>query len=180
MSCCFHLTIKVNQEELVMTIVHHRYARVDGRRLFYREAGRRTPRRSCCCTASRPARTCSATSSRCWPARYHVIAPDQLGFGLSDAPSVDEFDYTFDALADLTDGLLQPLGVDRYAMYVQDYGAPIGWRLALQATRAGHRDRHAERQRVRRRASSRTSGSSSGTTDVSRHRADRGARSAAR
>jgi pimeloyl-ACP methyl ester carboxylesterase len=43
----------------------------------------------------------------------------------------DEFDYTFDALADLTAGLLGKLGVDRYAMYVQDYGAPIGWRLAL-------------------------------------------------
>jgi pimeloyl-ACP methyl ester carboxylesterase len=44
---------------------------------------------------------------------------------------VDEFDYTFDALADLTGGLLEQLGVARYAMYVQDYGAPIGWRLAL-------------------------------------------------
>ena len=63
--------------------------------------------------------------------RYHVIAPDHLGFGLSDAPSVEEFDYTFDALTELTEGLLQSLGIDRYAMYVQDYGAPIGWRLAL-------------------------------------------------
>ncbi len=44
---------------------------------------------------------------------------------------MDEFDYTFDALTDLTAGLLRRLGIDRYAMYVQDYGAPIGWRLAL-------------------------------------------------
>jgi pimeloyl-ACP methyl ester carboxylesterase len=63
--------------------------------------------------------------------RYHIIAPDHLGFGLSDAPSVDEFDYTFDALADLTAGLLDQLGITKYAMYVHDYGAPIGWRLAL-------------------------------------------------
>jgi pimeloyl-ACP methyl ester carboxylesterase len=63
--------------------------------------------------------------------RYHVIAPDHLGFGLSDAPSADEFDYTFDALTDLTKGLLDHLGIRRYAMYVQDYGAPIGWRLAM-------------------------------------------------
>jgi pimeloyl-ACP methyl ester carboxylesterase len=63
--------------------------------------------------------------------RYRVIAPDHLGFGLSDAPSVNRFDYTFDALAALTDGLLIELGVDRYAMYVHDYGAPLGWRLAL-------------------------------------------------
>ena len=62
---------------------------------------------------------------------YRVIAPDHLGFGLSDAPSVDTFDYTFDALAALTAGLLRELGIERYAMYVQDYGAPIGWRLAL-------------------------------------------------
>jgi pimeloyl-ACP methyl ester carboxylesterase len=62
---------------------------------------------------------------------YHVIAPDHLGFGLSDVPSADDFTYTFDALADLTAGLLTQLGVSRYAMYVQDYGAPVGWRLAL-------------------------------------------------
>jgi pimeloyl-ACP methyl ester carboxylesterase len=60
-----------------------------------------------------------------------VIAPDHLGFGLSDAPPVTEFSYTFDALAELTAGLLAQLGVTRYAMYVHDYGAPIGWRLAL-------------------------------------------------
>lgn len=63
--------------------------------------------------------------------RYHVIAPDHLGFGLSDAPSADEFDYTFDALTELTAGLLDQLNLSRYALYVQDYGAPIGWRLAL-------------------------------------------------
>jgi pimeloyl-ACP methyl ester carboxylesterase len=62
---------------------------------------------------------------------YHVIAPDHLGFGLSDAPSADQFDYSFDALADLTAGLLAQIGVGRYAMYVHDYGAPVGWRLAL-------------------------------------------------
>lgn len=63
--------------------------------------------------------------------RYRVIAPDHLGFGFSDTPPVEAFDYSFDALADLTRGLREQLGVDRYAIYVQDYGAPIGWRLAL-------------------------------------------------
>jgi pimeloyl-ACP methyl ester carboxylesterase len=60
--------------------------------------------------------------------RYRVIAPGYLGFGLSDAPPVTEFDYSFDALTDLTAGLLDQLAITRYAMYVQDYGAPIGWR----------------------------------------------------
>src|SRR5690242_6733864 len=55
---------------------------------------------------------------------YHVIALDHLVFGLSDALGAA-------ALTDLTAGLLAHLGIERYAMYVQDYGAPIGWRLAL-------------------------------------------------
>lgn len=61
---------------------------------------------------------------------FHVIAPDHLGFGFSDAPPVSEVDYTFDALTDLTEALLTDIGVESYALYVQDYGAPIGWRLA--------------------------------------------------
>lgn len=119
-----------------MPAVHHRYASVDGRRLFYREAG----------DAAAPAvvllhgfPTSSYMFRHLIPAladRYHVIAPDHLGFGLSDAPPVDEFDYTFDALTDVTAGLLGTVGVNRYAMYVQDYGAPIGWRLALRDSAA--------------------------------------------
>jgi pimeloyl-ACP methyl ester carboxylesterase len=114
-----------------MLAVHHRYATVDGHRLFYREAG----------DPSAPALVLLhgyPTSSHMFrhliPAladRYHVIAPDHLGFGLSDAPGAEEFDYTFDALTALTAGLLKHLGVTRYAIYVQDYGAPIGWRLAI-------------------------------------------------
>lgn len=114
-----------------MSAVHHRYATVDGHRLFYREAG----------NPDAPAvvllhgfPTSSYMFRSLVPAlsdRYHVIAPDHLGFGLSDAPSVEQFDYTFDALTDLTAALLRTLGVSSYAIYVQDYGAPIGWRLAL-------------------------------------------------
>lgn len=114
-----------------MTTVHHRYATVRGRQLFYREAG--------------PADAPAVVLLHGFPAssfmfrnliplladRYHVIAPDHLGFGLSDAPSAGEFGYSFDALAGLTADLLRQLGVTRYAMYVQDYGAPVGWRLAL-------------------------------------------------
>ena len=109
-------------------MVHHRYAVVDGKRLFYREAG----------DPAQPAivllhgyPTSSFMFRELIPrlaADFHVIAPDHLGFGLSDAPAADEFRYTFDALAELTAGLLDQLGVRRYAIYVQDYGAPVGWR----------------------------------------------------
>ncbi|MFF9049324.1 alpha/beta fold hydrolase [Streptomyces parvulus] len=110
--------------------VHHRYATVDGRRIFYRETG----------SADLPTvvllhgfPTSSFMFRNLIPQLpgYRVIAPDHLGFGLSDAPDTEEFDYSFDALTDLTAGLLTQLGVGRYAIVVQDYGAPIGWRLAL-------------------------------------------------
>lgn len=114
-----------------MSTVHHRYATVDGHRLFYREAG----------DHDAPAVVLLhgfPTSSHMFrhliprlADHYHVIAPDMLGFGLSDAPTPAQFDYTFDGLASLTARLLADLGVHRYAMYVQDYGAPVGWRLAL-------------------------------------------------
>ncbi len=114
-----------------MASVHHRYATVQGRKIFYREAG--------------PAGAPAVVLLHGFPAssfmfrdlipalaeRYRVIAPDLLGFGFSDAPPAGEFTYTFDALAGLTSGLLAALGVTRYAIYVQDYGAPVGWRLAL-------------------------------------------------
>src|SRR6201991_3268084 len=114
-----------------MPLVHHRYATVAGHRLFFREAGdpdapvllllHGFPTSSYMFRDLVP-----ALADRC-----HVIAPDHLGFGLSDAPAVADFDYTFDALADLTAGLLEHLRVTRYALYVHDYGAPIGWRLAV-------------------------------------------------
>jgi pimeloyl-ACP methyl ester carboxylesterase len=62
---------------------------------------------------------------------YHVLAPDYPGFGLSDAPSPKTFDYTFDHLADLVSALLERIGVRRYGLVVQDYGGPIGFRMAL-------------------------------------------------
>jgi pimeloyl-ACP methyl ester carboxylesterase len=111
--------------------VHHRYATVEGRRIFYREAG---PADAPVLVLLHGFPASSFMFRGLIPAladRYHVIAPDYLGFGLSDAPSADEFGYTFDALAGLTEGLLSQLGVSRYAVYVQDYGAPVGWRLAL-------------------------------------------------
>ena len=114
-----------------MATVHHRYRTVDGHRLFYREAGdRHAPVIVLLHGFPASSHMFRALIPRLAD-RYRVIAPDMLGFGLSDAPPVDEFDYSFDALAALTAGLLRGIGVDRYAIYVQDYGAPIGWRLAL-------------------------------------------------
>jgi pimeloyl-ACP methyl ester carboxylesterase len=114
-----------------MTTIHHRYVTVRGQQVFFREAG---PPAAPAVVLLHGFPTSSFMFRNLIPVladRYHVIAPDHLGFGLSDAPSVEEFGYTFDALADVTADLLPQVGVTRYAMYVQDYGAPVGFRLAL-------------------------------------------------
>ncbi|MCE6996073.1 alpha/beta hydrolase [Saccharothrix sp. S26] len=108
----------------------YRHADINGQRVFYREAGH----------ADAPVLVLLhgfPTSSHMFREliprladRYRVIAPDHVGFGRSSAPSVDEFDYTFDALTDITLGLLEHLGVRRHALYIQDYGAPIGLKIA--------------------------------------------------
>ncbi|WP_030935317.1 alpha/beta fold hydrolase [Streptomyces sp. NRRL B-24720] len=112
--------------------VHHRTATVNGLEVFYREAG---DSQAPDLVLLHGFPTSSHMFRHLIPAladRYHVIAPDHIGFGQSAMPALEDFPYTFDALTEVTSGLLRHLGVDRFAMYVQDYGAPIGWRLALQ------------------------------------------------
>lgn len=114
-----------------MIPVHHRTTQIAGRTIFYREAG--DPQRPTI-VLLHGFPTSSFMFRHLIPVlaeTYHVIAPDHIGFGLSDAPSVEDFDYTFDHLTDITQELLEHLDVQTHALYVQDYGAPIGWRLAL-------------------------------------------------
>lgn len=63
--------------------------------------------------------------------RYRVIAPDYPGFGHSDAPAPSDFAYTFDHLAEVMSALLSQLGIGRYALYLQDYGGPVGFRMMM-------------------------------------------------
>jgi len=112
-------------------MIAYRNVLVDGVKIFYREAG------------SKDAPTLLLlhgfpTSSHMFrnliPAlaeKYHVVAPDLPGFGFSDAPDRKQFRYTFENLANVIDKFTQALGLQRYAIYVFDYGAPVGFRLAL-------------------------------------------------
>ena len=61
---------------------------------------------------------------------YHLVAPDHIGFGRSSMPSVADFTYSFDRLTEITEKLITHLGLDRFALYIHDYGAPIGLRIA--------------------------------------------------
>ena len=107
-----------------------RTADVDGLKVFYRDAGPPTRPRSCCCTDFPPPRGCG---SRCWTGSppFRLVAPDYPGFGHSDAPSHTEFAYTFDHLAAVIGRFTEVLGLRRYTLVVQDYGGPVGFRLAI-------------------------------------------------
>jgi pimeloyl-ACP methyl ester carboxylesterase len=114
-----------------MVPVRHLTTTVKGQCVFFREAG---PGDAPAVLLLHGFPTSSHMFRHLIPAladHYHVIAPDHIGFGYSSAPSLEEFPYTFEALTDITAGLLAHLGTDTYALYVQDYGAPIGWRLAI-------------------------------------------------
>lgn len=110
--------------------VHHRTVQIDGLDIFYREAG----------PANAPAILLLhgfPTSSHMFrdlipllAGRFRVVAPDYPGFGYSSTPGIDAFDYTFDRLADVVERFTQIVGLTSYALYCQDYGGPIGFRLA--------------------------------------------------
>lgn len=116
--------------ELSATKTIHKTIKVDGLDIFYREAGRKDLP-TILLLHGFP--TSSQMFRNLIPAladRFHLVAPDYPGFGNSAMPAVDEFDYTFDNLARVIDGFTQKLGLDRYSLYVMDYGAPVGFRLA--------------------------------------------------
>jgi pimeloyl-ACP methyl ester carboxylesterase len=114
----------------LMADIAYRSADVEGVTVFYREAG--------------PAHAPTVVLLHGFPSsshqfrelipllaeRFHLVAPDLPGFGKSDMPARDDFAYTFEHLADVIDRWTQVLGLDRFALYVFDYGAPVGFRIA--------------------------------------------------
>jgi pimeloyl-ACP methyl ester carboxylesterase len=111
--------------------VFYRTAKVDGLSIFYREAGPKgapiilllhgLPSSS---RMFQPLLTRLADS-------YHLVAPDYPGYGHSDWPDPKQFDYTFDHIASVMDGFSATLGLSGYTLYMQDYGVPVGFRMAL-------------------------------------------------
>jgi len=122
----------VENKNTNVTHTRHKTIDIDGVEIFYREAGR----------ADAPTLlllhgfpTSSHMFRNLIPAladRYHLIAPDYPGFGNSAQPAMDKFDYTFDNMAVVMGKLVNKLGIKKYSLYLMDYGAPIGFRLASQ------------------------------------------------
>ncbi|MGI3903242.1 MAG: alpha/beta fold hydrolase [Janthinobacterium lividum] len=112
------------------TTTYHRVD-VDGVGIFYREAG---PRDAPTVLLLHGYPSSSRQYDALLPLladRYHVIAPDYPGFGQSDAPPPSRYAYTFDHLAQTMDGLVERLGIERHALFLQDYGGPVGFRMAI-------------------------------------------------
>ncbi|MGW8687416.1 alpha/beta fold hydrolase [Streptomyces sp. NPDC055817] len=113
-----------------MVDIAYRTADVDGLKVFYREAG----------AADAPTLLLLhgfPSSSHMFREliplladQFHIVAPDLPGFGRSGMPAGDDFDYTFEHITDVIDRLTEVLGLDRFALYVFDYGAPVGFRIA--------------------------------------------------
>jgi pimeloyl-ACP methyl ester carboxylesterase len=109
----------------------YRHASVDGIKVFYREDG---PANAPAILLLHGFPTSSHMFRNLIPAladNYHVVAPDLPGFGFSDAPDRKDYRYTFEQIAKTIAAFTQSIGLNRFAMYVFDYGAPVGFRLAL-------------------------------------------------
>jgi len=111
-------------------VTHHKNVSVNGVNIFYREAGD-TSKPTILLLHGYP------TSSHMFrnlitdlSVQYHVLAPDYPGFGRSEQPLIKDFDYTFDNMANIVEGFLNALNIEKYSIYLMDYGAPIGFRIA--------------------------------------------------
>ena len=114
-----------------MTKIQYRKANVDGLKVFYREAGRVDAPTLLLLHGFPSAGHMFRELIPALSDRFHIVAPDLPGFGQSDMPSRDRFPYTFDKLAGVIERFTEVIGLVRFAIYVFDYGAPTGFRLAV-------------------------------------------------
>ncbi|MBI9058421.1 MAG: alpha/beta hydrolase [Labilibaculum sp.] len=121
---------KENEKSSHLSGTSYKTVSVNGTSVFYREAGSNDKPTIVLLhgypTSSHMFRNLITDLS----VRYHVLAPDYPGYGKSEQPSMDEFEYTFENMSKIVDGFLQELNVDKYSFYLMDYGAPIGFRIA--------------------------------------------------
>jgi pimeloyl-ACP methyl ester carboxylesterase len=108
----------------------HKSATIDGLEIFYREAGPKNRQTLLLLhgfpTSSHMFRNLIHALSD----RFHLVAPDFPGFGASSMPEVSEFSYTFDRIAEVMERFIVKLGLEKFSLYVMDYGAPVGFRIA--------------------------------------------------
>jgi pimeloyl-ACP methyl ester carboxylesterase len=120
---------QVSNQKMCSTSTVHRTVTVDGLSLFYREAGDPSNPKMVLLhgfpSSSHQYRDLISVLAN----HFHVVAPDYPGFGNSDLPSPDEFNYTFDRLSEVVQDFLKVIGFTHFGLYMQDYGGPVGFRI---------------------------------------------------
>ena len=120
---------QVSNQKMHSTTTLHRTVTVDGLSVFYREAGDPSNPKIVLLhgfpSSSHQYRNLISALAD----HFHVVAPDYPGFGNSDLPSPDEFNYTFDRLSEIMEGFLKAIGFTHFGLYMQDYGGPVGFRI---------------------------------------------------
>jgi pimeloyl-ACP methyl ester carboxylesterase len=123
--------IKLQAEEDLMAPIRYRTAVADGFKIFYREAGNTAAPKLLLLHGFPSAGHMFRDLIPLLAERFHIVAPDLPGFGQSDMPSREKFNYTFDNVAHVIERFTEVIKYDRFAIYVFDYGAPTGFRLAI-------------------------------------------------
>ncbi|KAB8315401.1 alpha/beta hydrolase [Tolypothrix campylonemoides VB511288] len=108
----------------------YRTVSIDGLDIFYREAGERSNPTILLLHGFPTSSHMFRNLIRALADKFHLVAPDYPGYGNSSMPTVDEFDYTFDHLAQIVEKFITAIDLKKYSLYVMDYGAPIGYRIA--------------------------------------------------
>jgi len=109
----------------------YKYANVDGKKIFYREAGMQHEQTIVLLHGYPSSSHSYRELIPLLSGRFHIIAPDYLGSGYSARPNPETQKYTFELLAQYVEGLLTTLKIKRYSLYIQDFGAPVGFRMLL-------------------------------------------------
>jgi pimeloyl-ACP methyl ester carboxylesterase len=131
MLACQTVTRVAGQESRVEHRTYYRTTHVDGHSIFYREAGPKdAPTLLLLHGLPSSSRMFEPLFARLSD-QYHLVAPDYPGFGHSDWPDPRTFAYTFDHYAEIISQFTQALGLERYTLYMQDYGGPVGFRMAM-------------------------------------------------
>jgi pimeloyl-ACP methyl ester carboxylesterase len=122
---------RIHEEEDLMASIRYRTAEADGLKVFYREAGDAVAPKLLLLHGFPTAGHMFRELIPLLADRFHIVAPDLPGFGQSDMPSREKLSYTFDNLARVIERFTEVIKFDRFVVYVFDYGAPTGFRLAV-------------------------------------------------
>ena len=122
--------ILIANDTIAQNATLHKTIEIDGVNIFYREAGAKDAPTILLLHGYPTSSHMFRNLMRDLSGSYHLLAPDYPGYGRSEQPPMSEFEYSFDNMANIVDGFITAMDVDKFSIYLMDYGAPIGYRIA--------------------------------------------------